>query len=113
MSVQHRSLPSSSSSRRSGSAANTQAVSDIVRYYLDSHAMELGHAPLVKTAAALFQEIVISIGEINGIDHLRRVGCEEWRFCLRLAAGWCSRQTRLGLRRIGLVSHRCASACEL
>ena len=42
---------------RSGSAADTQAVSDIVRYYLDSHAMELGHAPLVKTAAALFQEI--------------------------------------------------------
>ena len=42
---------------RSGSAADTQAVSDIVRYYLDTHAMELGHAPLVKTAAALFQEI--------------------------------------------------------
>lgn len=42
---------------RSGSAADTQAVSDIVRYYLANHSMELGHAPLVKTAAALFQEI--------------------------------------------------------
>ena len=42
---------------RSGSAADTQAVSDIVRYYLDSHALELGRAPLVKTAASLFQEI--------------------------------------------------------
>jgi len=42
---------------RSGSAADTQAVADIVRYYLDSHALEIGHAPLVKTAAALFQEI--------------------------------------------------------
>lgn len=42
---------------RSGSAADTQAVSDVVRYYLDVHAMEIGHAPLVKTAAALFQEL--------------------------------------------------------
>lgn len=42
---------------RSGSAADTQAVSDIVRYYLDAHAMELGKPPLVKTAANLFQEI--------------------------------------------------------
>lgn len=42
---------------RSGSAADTQAVADIVRYYLDSHTMEIGKAPLVKTAAHLFQEI--------------------------------------------------------
>lgn len=42
---------------RSGSAADTQAVSDIVKYYLDAHAIELGAAPLVKTAASLFQEI--------------------------------------------------------
>lgn len=42
---------------RSGSAADTQAVSDMVRYYLDTHAMEIGQAPLVSTAAALFQEI--------------------------------------------------------
>lgn len=42
---------------RSGSAADTQAVSDIVRYYLDAHAIELGHSPLVKTAASLFQDI--------------------------------------------------------
>jgi len=42
---------------RSGSAADTQAVSDMVRYYLENHTMEIGKAPLVKTAAALFQEI--------------------------------------------------------
>jgi 20S proteasome subunit beta 1 len=42
---------------RSGSAADTQAVSDIVKYYLDSHSIELGHQPLVKTAASLFQDI--------------------------------------------------------
>ncbi len=42
---------------RSGSAADTQAVSDVVRYYLDAHAQELGKAPLVKTAAHLFSDI--------------------------------------------------------
>jgi len=42
---------------RSGSAADTQAVSDIVRYYLDAHSIELGRRPLVKTAANLFQEL--------------------------------------------------------
>ena len=42
---------------RSGSAADTQAVSDIVRYYLEAHTIELGQEPLVKTAASLFQEL--------------------------------------------------------
>ena len=42
---------------RSGSAADTQAVSDIVKYYLDAHAIELGAQPLVKTAASLFQDL--------------------------------------------------------
>jgi len=42
---------------RSGSAADTQAISDIVKYYLDMHSIELGEPPLVKTAASLFQEL--------------------------------------------------------
>jgi len=42
---------------RSGSAADTQAVSDYVRYYLDLHSIELGELPQVKTAAALFQQL--------------------------------------------------------
>lgn len=53
---------------RSGSAADTQAVSDIVKYYLDMHAQELGgnggdedkkrgRRPTVKTAANLFKDI--------------------------------------------------------
>jgi 20S proteasome subunit beta 1 len=42
---------------RSGSAADTQAVSDIVKYYLDAHSIELGTQPLVKTAASLFQDL--------------------------------------------------------
>merc|ERR1712078_335115 len=37
---------------RSGSAADTQAVSDYVRHYLASHAIEVGAPPLVKTAAS-------------------------------------------------------------
>jgi len=42
---------------RSGSAADTQAVSDIVKYYVSSNAIEMGEAPLVKTAAHLFQDL--------------------------------------------------------
>jgi len=40
---------------RSGSAADTQAISDIVRVQLGSHGIELGRLPAVKTAASLFQ----------------------------------------------------------
>jgi len=35
-------------------------VSDIVKYYLDAHSIELGHQPLVKTAASLFQDLCYS-----------------------------------------------------
>jgi len=42
---------------RSGSAADTQAVSDMVAYYLDIHSLEIGGPPSVKTAATLFQDI--------------------------------------------------------
>ncbi|XP_073947568.1 proteasome beta1 subunit [Choristoneura fumiferana] len=42
---------------RSGSAADTQAISDIVSYHLNFHKMELGEPPLVQTAAAIFREL--------------------------------------------------------
>jgi len=42
---------------RSGSAADTQAISDYVTYFLDQHKMELGKAPKVGTAANLFREL--------------------------------------------------------
>jgi 20S proteasome subunit beta 1 len=59
---------------RSGSAADTQAVSDIVRYYLDAHTVELGRAPLVKTAASLFQELCY-----NNKDRLQAsIICAGW-----------------------------------
>lgn len=42
---------------RSGSAADTQAVADVVRHYLGQHATELGRLPRVKTAATLMAKI--------------------------------------------------------
>ncbi len=42
---------------RSGSAADTQAVSDYVRYFLDSHKMEYGKPPRVSTAANFFRSL--------------------------------------------------------
>ncbi|RLN86311.1 hypothetical protein BBJ28_00010348 [Nothophytophthora sp. Chile5] len=42
---------------RSGSAADTQALSDYVRYFLSSHAVDLGRPPKVHTAANLFRSL--------------------------------------------------------
>lgn len=45
---------------RSGSAADTQAIADIVNYHLNFHKMEMGEEPQVKTAAAVFQDLCYS-----------------------------------------------------
>ncbi|DBA02633.1 TPA: hypothetical protein N0F65_012005, partial [Lagenidium giganteum] len=42
---------------RSGSAADTQALSDYVRYFLSSHAVDVGRLPKVHTAANLFRSL--------------------------------------------------------
>mmetsp|Transcript_20307 Transcript_20307/g.26430 ORF Transcript_20307/g.26430 Transcript_20307/m.26430 type:complete len:157 (+) Transcript_20307:292-762(+) len=42
---------------RSGSAADTQAISDYVRYFLASHATEINRPPTVKTAATLARKL--------------------------------------------------------
>jgi 20S proteasome subunit beta 1 len=42
---------------RSGSAADTQAIADIVAYHLSVHQLEIGEEPLVKTAAKIFQDL--------------------------------------------------------
>ncbi|KAG8953614.1 Proteasome subunit beta type-1 [Tulasnella sp. 424] len=42
---------------RSGSAADTQAVADIVHYYLQMYTQQFGHPPPVHTAATLFQKM--------------------------------------------------------
>jgi 20S proteasome subunit beta 1 len=45
---------------RSGSAADTQALAQIVTYYLENQAIEFQKPPLVKTAASLFQDLCYS-----------------------------------------------------
>ncbi|EFR02337.1 hypothetical protein MGYG_05335 [Nannizzia gypsea CBS 118893] len=42
---------------RSGSAADTQAVADIVKYHLGMYGVVYGRQPTTQTAAALFQEL--------------------------------------------------------
>ncbi len=42
---------------RSGSAADTQAVADMVKNYIGAHATALGRLPKVKTVATLMQKI--------------------------------------------------------
>jgi len=42
---------------RSGSAADTQAIVDMVRYYAQMYSVMSGEPPSVRTTAALFQEI--------------------------------------------------------
>lgn len=42
---------------RSGSAADTQVISDYVRHFLSQHHVELGEDPLVVTGARLFREL--------------------------------------------------------
>jgi 20S proteasome subunit beta 1 len=42
---------------RSGSAADTQAISDYVRYWLAAHSTEVDRQPTVKTAATLARKL--------------------------------------------------------
>ena len=42
---------------RSGSAADTQALTDYVRHFLSQHVVETGNVPLVKTAAHLMRKL--------------------------------------------------------
>jgi 20S proteasome subunit beta 1 len=42
---------------RSGSAADTQAIVDYAKHYIDAHCTELGRLPRVKTCATLMQSI--------------------------------------------------------
>jgi 20S proteasome subunit beta 1 len=42
---------------RSGSAADTQAVADIVQYYLQLYSITNNQQPTTQTAASIFQEV--------------------------------------------------------
>jgi len=59
---------------RSGSAADTQAISDYVRYYLSMNEIELGSEPPVATAAALFRELCYS----NKAQLMAGIICAGW-----------------------------------
>ena len=43
---------------RSGSAADTQAIADYVRYYLDMHSVDLGELPIIKKKTNLVHQII-------------------------------------------------------
>ena len=62
---------------RSGSAADTQAVADIVQYHLSMYGITNSEGPTTQTAAALFQELCY-----DNKDMLRYVGLRSrWRIC--------------------------------
>lgn len=58
---------------RSGSAADTQAVADIVQYHLGMYGITNEDGPTTQTAAALFQELCYS-----NKDQLRFVSFFGW-----------------------------------
>ena len=55
---------------RSGSAADTQAVADIVSYHLGMYGVQNDEQPTTQTAAAIFQELCY-----DNKDQLRYVQC--------------------------------------
>lgn len=55
---------------RSGSAADTQAVADIVSYHLNMYGVTNSEAPTTQVAASLFQELCY-----ENKDALRSVSC--------------------------------------
>eukprot|EP00940_MAST-03C_sp_MAST-3C-sp2_P002101 g2101.t1 len=79
---------------RSGSAADTQAVSDHVRHFLYQHSLEVDRLPTVKAAANLFKNIVYP----NKEALMASIICAGWDpkdggsvYCLPLG-GTCVKQ---------------------
>jgi len=79
---------------RSGSAADTQAVSDYVRHYLYQHSLQVDRLPTVKAAATLFRNICYP----NKEGLMASIICAGWDpvdggsvYCLPLG-GTCVKQ---------------------
>jgi len=79
---------------RSGSAADTQAIADIVAYHLSIHQLEIGEEPLVKTAAKIFQDLCYNYRDSMSAGII----CAGWDrkcggqvYCIPLG-GMCIRQ---------------------
>ena len=67
---------------RSGSAADTQAVADIVSYHLDMYGVQNGENPSTQTAAALFQELCYANKDrLRYVPTLSTEGGGELSFC--------------------------------
>ena len=64
---------------RSGSAADTQAVADIVHYHLGMYGITNDEPPTTQTAAAIFQELCY-----DNKDQLTCVKAKSWDFLLML-----------------------------
>ena len=75
---------------RSGSAADTQAVADIVQYHLGMYGINNGEAPTTQTAAALFQELCYE--NKDALRLVRRHICESL-----LAKDWQRRNDNSGI----------------
>ena len=95
---------------RSGSAADTQAISDIVRYQLASHGVSLGEKrnPQVKTAATLFRKFCYDYKDqlmagiiVAGWDEYN--GGKSTRY--QSGAQWCDNLTPLGVQAQHLFMH--------
>ena len=66
---------------RSGSAADTQAITAYVQYYLHQHQMELNDEILVKTAASFATKLVYS-NKASASHHILRA-VHQQRHCPR------------------------------
>jgi len=59
---------------RSGSAADTQAIAEIVKYNMDFHKMETGEEPKVKAAACIFKDMCYNYRE----QLMAAASCHRW-----------------------------------
>jgi hypothetical protein len=107
---------------RSGSAADTQAVADIVQYHLNTYAVTNDEQPTTQTAAAIFQELCYDNKdqlrwallqyprEIRSDFpqrryHHRRLGCQTRRPSLLHSSWWFPTQAILRHCWLGLNIH--------
>ncbi|KAK2148457.1 hypothetical protein LSH36_497g02054 [Paralvinella palmiformis] len=72
---------------RSGSAADTQAIADVVSYNLGFHKMQMDEEPLVKTAATVFQEMCYSYRDSLSAGIIcagwdQKLGGQHWKMFL-------------------------------
>jgi hypothetical protein len=117
---------------RSGSAADTQAVADIVQYHLSMYETTNNQPPSTQTAAAIFQELcydnkdqlryvwfivqgwlVASTNIRQRRHHHRRLRPQTWRSSLLATPRWLTTQATIRNWRLRLNIHLRLLRCEL